>query len=164
MGFFRNQQTSSFNIVYLTARAREAGALSLEWLKLKGFPEAPLFYQDRALSFTDLWASPDFVVEYKTEAVRYVIDQVLQVEWGVGDTPTDIKAYSNNELRSILILESFGDSALEETLAILGLNALTLPLLDPAVFEGLSYITVGNDDAWTNIKIYLTAGKNDTFV
>jgi len=147
--------SASYNIVYVTARPRQVGAPSLDWLNSKGFPEAPLFYQDRSIfSFIETLIQPDFVVEYKTEAVQYVSDQGLTVEWGIGDSPTDIKAYSNNELKSILILENFGDSDLGDTLAILGLNIVTL--LDPSVFEGLSYITVGNDDAWTNINEYIT--------
>jgi len=148
--------SDNYNIVYMTARGRQIVQGSLDWLDANGFPDAPLFYQDRSLSISDLWAEPEFRLEFKTEAVGYVIEQGLTAEIGIGDQSTDIKAYSDNGLRSILIIDNYGDKDLEETLDILGLPN-TIPLLDTAAFGGLEFVTVGNEDAWTNIGGYVSS-------
>jgi hypothetical protein len=87
----------TFQILYLTARDHIYTRKTRLWLRLKGFPEAPIFLRKG----TRFWsASPR---DHKLERLKELRGQFPNVPWGVGDKPGDVAAYAAHGIKPILI-------------------------------------------------------------
>jgi len=139
--------STTYHIVFVTARAKFLAEISMDWLDLYGFPPAPLFTAQNL--FISLQATG-----YKSAAIQYVMDLGLVVEYGIGDKSGDIQAYTDKGLKYFLILEGFDDGDLAPCLEVF--EPRTLPSLDPGD-PGPELITFDHDEAWSIIAEYLTA-------
>lgn len=86
-----------YQIVYLTARDHIFTRKTKLWLRLKGFPEAPVYLRKG----TRFWsASPR---EHKLERLKELRAHFSNIPWGVGDKPGDVAAYAAHGIKPILI-------------------------------------------------------------
>ncbi len=85
----------TFVIVYLTARDHIFRAKTLEWLIVKGFPEAPLLLRRKRF-----WTQK--AVDHKRERLAEMAAQV-KLTAGVGDLATDALVYKERGMRAYII-------------------------------------------------------------
>jgi hypothetical protein len=96
--------SETYQVVFLTARSAVFGRRTLGWLDAHDFPRAPLLCS-LPCSFG---SGPQRA--YKSSVLRWLADQGPAVAWGIGDTPTDVRAYASVGARPILILEDERDA------------------------------------------------------
>lgn len=134
-----------FHLVLITARPSFLAEETLSWLDENDFPRMPLFTTARLTTFL----SGDETAQYKTDAVQYLLDRGLSVDYGIGNAPTDIKAFGSSGATTILILDGPRDDDLGETLSILDLDTY------PAA--GLDLVIIGQGQAWDTIQAELSS-------
>ena len=87
----------SMQLVYLTARDHIFTRKTKDWLKLNGFPEAPVYLRRR----TRFWTVR--AREHKISRLRELRLAFPNIRWGVGDMPGDAEAYATHGIPAILI-------------------------------------------------------------
>jgi hypothetical protein len=85
----------TYRIVYLTARDEILLERTRAWLSEKGFPEGPLFCRDFHLGGRQETFKRQFLAELKGRYPYLVV--------GVGDQPSDARAYLSNGLKAFLL-------------------------------------------------------------
>jgi hypothetical protein len=85
----------SYRIIYLSARDEILYEKTRAWLNTKGFPEGPVFCRDFHLG--------DKQEAFKQRFISELKKHYPNVSVGVGDQPSDAKAYLNNGLKAFLI-------------------------------------------------------------
>ncbi len=85
-----------FHVVYLTARPRELGPKTRDWLAVHGFPPGPLLTWD--IDQYEFSAT-----EYKKDRLDDLKDHFDYVTIGVGNADSDYEAYRRRKLFTILI-------------------------------------------------------------
>jgi histidinol phosphatase-like enzyme len=91
--------SKSFQILYLSARDHIFTRKTKLWLRLKGFPEAPVYLRKNSRFWS---ASPR---EHKLERLKDLRAHFPNIPWGVGDKPGDVAAYAAHGIKPILIAE-----------------------------------------------------------
>jgi hypothetical protein len=86
----------NYHIVYLTARPRSLQQKTRRWLEVQGFPAGPVLAAPRLRDF----------LQQKRFKRRLLADK--QNEWdnmliGIGDKPTDARAYRQNDMLAIVV-------------------------------------------------------------
>ncbi len=87
----------SMQLVYLTARDHIFTRKTKDWLRLNGFPEAPVYLRRR----TRFWTVR--ALEHKVSRLRELRLAFPNIRWGVGDMPGDAEAYAAHGIPSIII-------------------------------------------------------------
>lgn len=87
----------AMQLVYLTARDHIFTRKTKEWLRLNGFPEAPVYLRRR----TRFWSVR--AREHKLSRLRELRLAFPNIRWGVGDMPGDAEAYAAHGIPAILI-------------------------------------------------------------
>jgi hypothetical protein len=133
------------SLVIVTARDEWFRGETLAWLEAHHFPRAPVVFSRHFLC-TDRSRE-----EWKSRAIRSLLERGFKPGWGVGDKPSDMLAYRANGLRTVLILEGPRDPDLGRTLEALGVTGLG------AAFLGRSggapdLIAIGKRTAWAEIR------------
>ena len=96
-----------YRVVYLTHRPYYFGAKSKAWLTRYGYPPGPVLLSD-VKGF--LKGSEAF----KTGVLLALGKRFKQIRIGIGDKPTDAKAYHANGIRAFLILQPDPSAPLED--------------------------------------------------
>lgn len=89
-----------YAIVYLTARDDSFHDTTMEWLRIKGFPEGPVFFSD--LSKTAFAGSAR---RFKSSRIAQWRDAGLNLQVGVGDRPQDAQAYLSNGMKAFILTD-----------------------------------------------------------
>jgi len=90
------QFAAKFNLIYLTARSEIFKRETKQWLELMGFPQGPTF-------FWSLKHDPFFAGDYKVAAIMNMKRKYHNIVAGVGDKPSDLRAYKENGIPAIFI-------------------------------------------------------------
>lgn len=89
------QLARSYKIIYLTSRDEVLFEKTRAWLREKGFPPGPLFCRDFHLT-TDQ-------ATFKRQFIHDLRKRYPNVVAGVGDQPSDAKAYLGNGLKTFVL-------------------------------------------------------------
>src|SRR5262245_60600645 len=109
-----------WNLIFLTARDDSLRNPTLDWLGSHGFPQAPVVFSDSYLYGEKSRA------DFKQGAIRRLLEKGFKPGWGIGDKASDMVAYRENGLRTILILDGPFDPDQGRTLAALGVSSIGL--------------------------------------
>lgn len=89
---FRRQ----YSIIYLTHRPDLLAAKSKRWLTDNGFPRAPLLVSTLQEAFGDSG-------KYKSATLKQLRRRFSRLEIGIGDKPSDTRAYVDNNMTAYLL-------------------------------------------------------------
>ena len=87
--------SSRLTLLYLTARDHIFTGKTRDWLRLNGFPEAPIYL--RRVRF---WSQRPKA--HKLACLAGLKDRFTNLAWGIGDLRGDVEAYAAHGLRPIL--------------------------------------------------------------
>ena len=87
---------SQMTLLYLTARDHIFTRKTREWLRMNGFPEAPLYL--RRVRFWSQRAG-----NHKLACLAELRERFTNLAWGVGDLRADVEAYAAHGIRPILL-------------------------------------------------------------
>jgi hypothetical protein len=135
------QLEGRWNVVILTARDGCLRGPTLVWLSENRFPSTPVIFSRRAI-FTAAGRA-----EYKRLAIGDLLKKGLQPGWGIGDKASDMLAYRQNGLHTVLILDGPRDPDLGKTL-----EALEVPAIGPGgIVRGPDHVLLSPARAWEEI-------------
>ncbi len=89
--------SKTYDLIFVTARDKHLLKRTKEWLTLREFPKAPVF-------FRELGKDPLSERKYKTQKIARLKEQWGNIACGVGDRCSDAQAYLANGLRAIIIV------------------------------------------------------------
>jgi len=135
-----------WDLVLLTSRDDRFERRTLAWLDRQGFPALPVVFS------RSLLATKDRREEFKSLVLADLKRRGLRISCGIGDKATDIAAYRQNGLRSILLLDGPGDPDYDATLGRLKVGSLCR---DRPWENPLELVTFRREDAWPRIAKYL---------
>ncbi|MCR4316416.1 MAG: hypothetical protein NUW37_08720 [Planctomycetes bacterium] len=85
-------------IVYISHRDDALRNESLEWLKMKGFPDGVLFFSENF----DHWMQ-ESAYDFKKPTIEKIKERFPRVLLGLGDKVTDANAYLDNDLPTYIV-------------------------------------------------------------